>query len=204
MKKYKIHFINDKRYYEFDMTNILPSLDETIPYYFKYDDIEIYANAWNKMTLGILSALDNKNHKSNDEIIYTYAYTLDEISVLKPNQYADKMHLKKLDNYFLFFEEASDEYIQIDESKLIKKDKIDIEPAVLDKIEKELLYYLDSFGSIDSETYAGYNSMPSLNVSWNKYLLLGLCRTYFNELISIKYDRKQYKKLTFKLELKQK
>ncbi|WP_203276385.1 hypothetical protein [Metamycoplasma hominis] len=468
--KYKIHFINDKRYYEFDMTNLLPSLDETIPYYFKYDDIEIYSNSWNRMTLSILSALDNKNHKSNDEllmihyfwtktdifssekrtnytpfrdlylntnhtsahammniqgllkayniplekcyflirrhisaepeevkkgiradtifafsrslqlkgyssdrigvivsnfrtineilskvspgyndfflfddyyyftnykaklvewlekrhyseqdktyravkrcldllgdfyknknfyndlsntiitnetikflgdeienlflslntdvivsnklyarmrmvhyellksinqlnnpksiyklasiyfgkkyyfkepfisrdksanlsndeIIYSYAYTMDEISILKLNQYADKMQLKKLDNYLLLFEDASDEYIQIDESKLIKKDKIDIAPAVLDKIEKELLYYLDSFGSIDSETYAGYNSMPSLNVSWNKYLLLGLCRTYFNELISIKYNRKQYKKITFKLELKQK
>lgn len=38
----------------------------------------------------------NKNaNLSNDEIIYSYAYTLDEISIFKLNQYIDKMHLKK-------------------------------------------------------------------------------------------------------------
>ena len=36
--KYKISFINDKRYYEFDMTEKLPILDNTIPYCFRYKD----------------------------------------------------------------------------------------------------------------------------------------------------------------------
>lgn len=144
---------------------------------------------------------DKNSNLSNDEIIYSYAYTLDEISVLKLNQYADKMHLKKLDNYLQFFEEASDDYVQIDESKMVKKEKLDIDPDVLERIKNELKYYIDSFGNIDSETYAGYNALPSLNVSWNKYLLLGLCRTYFKEMISIKYEGKQYKKLSFKLSL---
>ena len=145
---------------------------------------------------------DKNSNLTNDEIIYSYAYTLDEISVSKLNQYADKMHLKKLDNYLQFFDETANDYIQIDESKLMKKEKLDIDPEVLEKIKSELTFYLDSFGSIDSETYEGYNTLPSLNSVWNKYLLLGLCRTYFDEVIAIKYNGKQYKKLSFKLELK--
>lgn len=144
---------------------------------------------------------DKNSNLSNDEIIYSYAYTLDEISVLKLNQYADKMHLKKLDNYLQFFEDASDDYVQIDESKMVKKEKLDIDPDVLERIKNELKYYIDSFGNVDSETYAGYNALPSLNVGWNKYLLLGLCRTYFKEMISIKYEGKQYKKISFNLSL---
>ena len=45
INKYKIRIINGKRYYEFDMTSGLTFLDETIPYYFKYKDIEIYSSA---------------------------------------------------------------------------------------------------------------------------------------------------------------
>lgn len=145
---------------------------------------------------------DKNSNLSNDEIIYSYAYTLDEISILKLNQFADKMHLKKLDNYLQFFEEISDDYIQTNESKLVKKDKLDIDPEVLDKIKNELTYYLESYCIIDSESYAGYNVFPSINIVWNKYLLLGLCRTYFKEIISIQYKGKQYKNIAFKLTIR--
>ena len=43
VERYKIHFINGKRYYEFNMSEMLPSLEDTVPYYFKYKDIEIKA-----------------------------------------------------------------------------------------------------------------------------------------------------------------
>ena len=81
---------------------------------------------------------DKNSNLSNDEIIYSYTYTFDEISVLKLNQYADKMHLKKLDNYLQFFEDASDDYVQIDESKMVKKEKLDIDLDVLERIKNEL------------------------------------------------------------------
>ena len=41
VERYKIHFINGKRYYEFNMSEMLPSLEDTVPYYFKYKDIEM-------------------------------------------------------------------------------------------------------------------------------------------------------------------
>jgi hypothetical protein len=90
IEKYKIHFINGKRYYEFDMTNLLPSLEHTVPYFFKYNDIEIYSSAWNKLTLDILSAIDEKNPKSDEELLsIRYPWTKTDIfSSVKRTNYS--------------------------------------------------------------------------------------------------------------------
>lgn len=142
----------------------------------------------------------NKNpNLNNDEIIYSYAYSLDEITVSKINQYVDKMHLKKLDNILALFEDAADEYVQTEESKLVKKDKLDLSPELQEKIKSELLFYIDSFGTIDSETYMGYNALPNVGLEWNKYLLLGLCRSFFDDSICIKLKGDKYKKLEYLL-----
>lgn len=145
---------------------------------------------------------DKNPNLNNDEIIYAYAYSLDEITVLKLNQYIDKMHLKKLDNYLQFFNNLADDYVQVEESKLIKKENLDINSNQLDEIKKELLYYLESFGNLQSELYFSYNILPAISIDWNKYLLLGLCRSYFSDIIAVKYLGKQYKRLEFILSLK--
>lgn len=144
---------------------------------------------------------DKDSNLSNDEIIISYAYSLDEITVSKLNQYAEKMHLKKLDNYLQFFDDIKDDYVQVEEAKLIRKDILDIDTVKLSNIKNDLLFYLDSFGNIDSESYNGYGSLPLIGITWNKYLLVGLCRSYFTNEILIKYDGKQYKKFTYKLSL---
>ncbi|MGI6701251.1 MAG: hypothetical protein ACOX3U_02120 [Christensenellales bacterium] len=111
------------------------------------------------------------------------------------------MHLKKLDNYLQFFDDIKDDYVQVEEAKLIRKDMLDIDTVKLSNIKNDLLFYLDSFGDIDSESYNGYGSLPLIGITWNKYLLVGLCRSYFTNEILIKYDGKQYKKITYKLSL---
>ena len=68
-EKYKIRYIDGRRYYEFDMTNPLPCLENTTPYLFSYRDILVCAGSWNRMTLGILSELDRRNPKSDEELL---------------------------------------------------------------------------------------------------------------------------------------
>lgn len=68
-EKYKIRYIDGRRYYEFDMTNPLPCLENTTPYLFSYRDILVCAGSWNRMTLGILSELDCRNPKSDEELL---------------------------------------------------------------------------------------------------------------------------------------
>lgn len=68
-EKYKIHYIGGRRFYEFDMTEKLPCLEETAPYLFQYKDIQVCCGSWNRMTLGILSELDRRNPKSDEELL---------------------------------------------------------------------------------------------------------------------------------------
>ena len=68
-EKYGIHYINGKRYYEADLSEALPFVDDCVPYLFRYKEIEISCSTWNKMTLGILSALDAKSPKSTEELL---------------------------------------------------------------------------------------------------------------------------------------
>ena len=67
--KYNMHYINGKRYYEFDMTEPLPILEETVPYLFRYKDIEVRSMSWNKMTIAILTELDKISPKTEQELL---------------------------------------------------------------------------------------------------------------------------------------
>ena len=49
-----------------------------------------------------------------------------------------------------FFDDIKENYVQIDEDKLIRKDMLDIDSIQITKIKNDLLFYLDSFGDIDS------------------------------------------------------
>ena len=144
---------------------------------------------------------DKEIKLENDDIIISYAYDQDEISVTKLNNYANKMHLKKLMNYLGFFIDISDDYVQIDQEKAIRKETFDLDDDKLDVIEKELKYYIKSFGSIFSESYAGYSSLPNVGKIWNKYLLLGIVRTYLNDAFKIEYSIGTYKTFTFTITL---
>ncbi len=144
---------------------------------------------------------DKEIKLENDDIIVSYAYDQDEISVTKLNNYANKMHLKKLMNYPTFFVDISDDYVQVDQERAIKKEVFDLDEDKLDKIEKELICYIKSFGSIDSETFAGYSSLPNIGRMWNKYLLLGVVRSYLNDTFKIDYSNGTYKTFTFTINL---
>ena len=144
---------------------------------------------------------EKKSNISNDELIISYAYSLDEFTILKLNSYIKKMHLKKPNSYLDFINACSDEYVQIDNDKLIRKQKLDISKEILEKIKRDLAYYIENFGPIYSKTYVGYSSLPKFGLRWNKSLLLGIIRSFLNNKFKIKYKSNSYKKLEYTIDL---
>lgn len=140
---------------------------------------------------------------TNDQIIISYANDLDKFSISNLNSYADKMHLKRLDNYMAFIENISDSFVQIDDETLISEEKFEISQTNIEEIKKEISYYINSFGPINSETFVGYSSFPKLRYEWNKYLLLGICRTYLIDSFSIKTSGVNYKKISYIIDIKE-
>lgn len=139
---------------------------------------------------------------SNDQIICSYAYSLDDFTIGDLNNYVDKMHLKKLDNYLGFIIDSSEDYVQIDIDRLISKAIFKIEENTLELIKKELIFYINSFGKLDSEKYNGYISLPKIRYEWNKFLLIGLIRSYFSDDFEIDYTANNYKKLSYIIDIK--
>ena len=113
------------------------------------------------------------------------------------------MHLKRLDNCMAFIENISDSFVQIDDETLISEEKFEISQTNIEEIKKEINYYIGSFGPINSETFVGYSSFPKLRYEWNKYLLLGICRTYLIDSFSIKTSGANYKKISYIIDIKE-
>lgn len=147
----------------------------------------------------------SKTYQSNltqENMILAYAYSKNKITLREMNLYCDKMHLKHIPNYLDFIKSLSDEYVQIDKQTLVRKNIIGLDENVINSIKKELSFYIQSFGTIDSAAYNGYSSLPTLEYKWNKYLLVGIVRAFLNDTFAIKDNGKQYDKAEYKLSIK--
>lgn len=68
-QKYRIHIIDGRRYYEYRVDEELPSLENTIPYQFKYRDINVIDSRWNQFSLKILCELDARDPKPDEYLL---------------------------------------------------------------------------------------------------------------------------------------
>ena len=139
---------------------------------------------------------------SNDDILLNYALTLDTFNSKTIKDYANKMHLKPVNNYVEFMEMCSEYYVQIDADKMVSKESMEIEPDALYKIQKEIAFYIKSFGKITVDSYKDYDSLPSLIYKWNPYLLVGILRTYLNDYFEVKSSGGNYKSTEYTISLK--
>lgn len=139
---------------------------------------------------------------TNDQIIISYINSLDKFSISELNAYIDNMHLKRLNNYMSFIEEISDSFVQIDEETLVSKERFEINTIAIEDLKKEICYYINSFGPINSESFAGFNSLPKLRYEWNKFLLMGIVRAYLFDTFSVKTSGINYKNINFIIDIK--
>ena len=129
---------------------------------------------------------------SYDDLTMSYIYTLDSFTIPSINKYLDKMHLKRPDNYLKLFEEISEDFVQVSLDKLIAKDNFFISETDITKIKEELRFFISSFGVINTKVYNGYTQMPKIEYPWNKYLLVGIVRTYLKNDFEIEYTTNSY------------
>lgn len=124
---------------------------------------------------------------TTDEIVTNYAYSLDTVSVSKLNDYADKMHIKRISNYLGFIIECSDDYVLVSQGEMKKKSLLDIGESYLAKLSDALSFYINSFGTIDSRTYKGYSSLPNPNIGkpMGKTLLFGIVLSYLKDKFEV-------------------
>lgn len=130
---------------------------------------------------------------NSNEDITAYSLIEDYISDKKQftsgdiKDYCEKMSIRGLYSFQDFMIDNSDCFIQIEKDKCVKKEYVVLNENQLESIKKEIDYYLNSFGDIYTEKYNSYSRFPVLNFVWNKYLLVGVIRCYFDDIYEIEY-----------------
>ena len=124
-------------------------------------------------------------------LIKEYVRKMDKFNYNDIKNYIYKMHIGGLYSYMNFMEDLSDEYVQINKDSMIKMEKFEIPEDKLEII-KEFVDLLLKGKEFRTDNFDGYFMLPKLNKPWNKYLLIGIIRSYFKEEYEIENTTKFY------------
>ena len=94
------------------------------------------------------------------------------------------MNLGIIYSYLNFMEDMSEDYVQFNKDSMIKKENINISEGQLSKIHEFITIAITEKG-LQTNNFDGYFMLPKLEKTWNKYLLVGIIRSYFNEEFEI-------------------
>ena len=140
----------------------------------------------------------NKNSKINSYgLVCNYVTTLGTFNSNTIKEYVLKMNIRGLNSYLEFMEDQSDEFVQIDIDTMVSKNRIDIDENKLKEIRKCLDIILCKIEKIDTSNFRSYILFPLLKYHWNKYLLVGIIRSYFSEIYEIQNTCEFYDKTEF-------
>lgn len=138
----------------------------------------------------------NKEILTNNSILRNYLLKQDFFNHLSVVSFCNKIQIKLYD-YLSLLIDMSDEFVQVSIDRAERKDVFNIDTNYLDEIKKDLLFYINSFGEVNLSTFRGYSSFPKLGREWNKYLLVGIIRTYLNNDFDVEYTDSQYNQTNF-------
>ena len=72
-------------------------------------------------------------------------------------------------------------YLQIDKETIVKKEIASINKFELEAISKSIRLHINNYGLCYISKVSSYVNFPNLKYKWNKYLLLGIVRTYLRD-----------------------
>ncbi len=135
--------------------------------------------------------------KTTDMLIKEYAQSLEMFNHEKIQNYIQRMNIGGLYSYLTFMEDMSDDYVQINIDTMIRKDKFKITNEQIQRIEKLIDLILDNYKCISTENFNGYAMLPKLETPWNKYLLIGIIRSFLDEKFQVENTVNSYNKTEF-------
>lgn len=136
-------------------------------------------------------------NNSRYSIIRNYVTKLDVFDFKIIQDYQSKMNVGGLYSYLQFMEDMSDEFVQIDIDKMVKIEKFNLDEIKVNEIKKILDLILNNFGEINTDKFNGYSLFPKISYIWNKYLLVGVIRSYLSNEFDITNTENMYNKTDF-------
>lgn len=136
---------------------------------------------------------------TNYSVIRNHIEKYEKFNIKTVQDYQRKMNITGIYNYLQFMEDMSDDYVQIDINTMLKKDKLDISSSELENIKKSIDLILNNFDNISTENFRGYSLLPKIKYGWNKYLLIGILRTFYSDDYEITNTGNKYSNTDFEV-----
>lgn len=129
---------------------------------------------------------------TNMGVIREYVYTLDKFNIQMVRDFANKMQIGGLTSVIDFMNSISHDYVLVNIDTMVKKDNLNIKDEVINQLKKILSLILKEHKQIDTNTFKGYVMFPSITLPWNKYLLVGIVKTYLSEWFEVVNTENRY------------
>lgn len=135
---------------------------------------------------------DKEEYLDKTSIIYSFLKSQDEFDYTTLKEYLERINIGGIYSYLDLIVDMSDDFVQVSADRMVNKNKFNINDMFINKLDNYLDYYIKSFGELDTRTYCGYEMLPCINWNWDKYLLVGIVRTYLFDKYEIETTNSFY------------
>lgn len=143
--------------------------------------------------------LEENAYNTRSTIIQDYVRQYDSFNFKMIQDYQSKMNIGGLYSYLEFMENMSDEYVQVDIDEMVKIEKLNLNEVTIKEIKRVIDLILDNFNVIETSKFNAYSLLPKISYVWNKYLLVGIIRSYLSEYYDIKNTENTYSNTDFEV-----
>lgn len=141
------------------------------------------------------------NSNSSRGVIMNYLEDYDTVKVDSIAKYIQKMNIRYLTTDEIF-ETTSEQFLQIDSETIVRKEIAAINKFELEAVSKNIKLHIYNYGSCYISKISSYVNYPNIKYKWNKYLLLGIVRSYLKDEYSIIQTNKSSNYLNLEFEIR--
>lgn len=139
---------------------------------------------------------DENYYQSQYAIICNFVRSLDKFCFDDIKEFIRNQRFHSLWSYSDLLIEMSDDFVQINMDSMISIERFEISQTEINEIDGILKLLLDN-GNINTKTFKGYALFPKLKYIWNKYLLIGIIRTFMSDKYIVENTEKHYDKTDY-------
>ena len=139
---------------------------------------------------------DEKYYQSQYAIICNYVKSLDKFSFDDVKEFIRNQRFHNLWSYSDLLIEMSSDFVQINIDSMISTDIFEISKEELSEIDGIIRILLRN-GIINTKSFKGYPLFPKLKYIWNKYLLIGIIRTFMSDKYEVENTESHYDKTDY-------
>lgn len=134
---------------------------------------------------------------TREELLKNHLTKYNSFTNTDVKEYLTKMNAGNIYSYLMFMDSMSDNYVQVDLDKMVKKEYVGLTEENIRNIKKTIKLLINNFGEIDTRTFNGYSMFPKIKYNWNKYLLAGIVRTFLSDDYTVDYTDNTYRTTEF-------